>query len=301
MEPIIGATPPPREDLVKESDTAGFADDVLRASQEVPVIVDFWAPWCGPCRQLGPLLEKTVKAAAGAVRLVKINIDENPHLAQQLRIQSIPAVYAFKGGQPVDGFVGALPESQIRAFVERLTGATGPTPVEAAIDRAGAALAAGDLTAAAQLYGQALKGDPGNPTALGGLVRAYVQGGELERARQALATVAPEHKDHADIAGARAALALAEQARDAGDLPRLRAAVARDPGDHQGRYDLALALAQAGERESAVDELLEIIRRDRTWNDEAARKQLLQLFEAFGPTDEVTVAGRRRLSAILFA
>lgn len=302
MEPIIGAAQAPVADLVKDSDTANFARDVIETSMQVPVIVDFWAPWCGPCKQLGPALEKIVKAAGGAVKMVKINVDENQPLAQQLRIQSIPAVYAFKGGQPVDGFVGALPESQIKAFVERLAGEIGPGPVEQALEQAAAAMEAGDATTAAQLYSQVIEAEPDNPAAIGGLARALVALGDLDRAGQTLDAVPPEHKDHADIAGARAALALARQASGSdSDIAGLRAAVERNPADHQARFDLAMALLKADERAEAVDALLEIIRRDRKWNDEAARKQLLQLFEAFGPTDPLTVDARRRLSSILFS
>jgi putative thioredoxin len=280
---------------------AGFAKDVVETSMEVPVIVDFWAPWCGPCKQLGPLLEKIVKAANGAVRMVKVNVDENQPLAQQLRVQSIPAVYAFKGGQPVDGFVGAVPESQIRAFVERLAGEIGPSPVDQALEQAAQAFESGDLATAAQLYGEILRIEQGNPTALGGLARVYVKNGDLEHAEQVLATVPTDQMNHADIAGARAALALAQQAGDGADTAALQEAVAKNPDDHQSRFDLSLALAQANDREGAADQLLEIIRRNRAWNDEAARKQLLQLFEAWGPTDPLTIDSRRRLSSLLFS
>jgi putative thioredoxin len=301
MEPIIGGGAANQADVVKETDTANFAKDVVEASMEVPVIVDFWAPWCGPCKQLGPMLEKVVKAANGAVRMVKINVDENQPLAQQLRVQSIPAVYAFKGGQPVDGFVGAVPESQIRTFVERLAGEVGPSPVDQALEQAAQAFEGGDLAAAAQIYGQVLQAEAGNPTALGGLARVYVENGDLDHAEQVLATVPPDHMNHADVAGARAALALAQQAGDGADTAALRQAVEANPNDHQSRLDLAVALAQAGDREGAADQLLEVIGRDRAWNDDAARKQLLQLFEAWGPTDPLTVDTRRRLSSLLFS
>ena len=301
MEQIIGGAPAPAGDLIKDSDTKGFAADVLEASQEVPVIVDFWAPWCGPCKQLGPILEKVVTTANGAAKLVKVNIDESPEIAQQLRIQSIPAVYAFKDGQPVDAFVGALPESQVKDFVERLTGAIGPSPVDVALDAANAASDADDHGAAANIYAQILKQEPGNPTAIGGLARAYAATGDLERARETLALTPDEHADHADILSAKSALSLAEQSGEAGEVGELRAKSEAKPDDHQARFDLALALMAVSENESAIDELLEIVRRSPQWNDEAARKQLLKIFEALGPTHEMTVAGRRKLSSLLFS
>ncbi len=300
MEPIIGGGPAP-EDVIKESDTQHFMADVIEASKEAPVIVDFWAPWCGPCKQLGPALEKAVTAAAGRVRLVKINIDENPEIAQQMRIQSIPAVFAFDQGQPVDGFVGALPDSQVQAFVEKLGGAAGPSPIDEALAQAAAMMKGGDLGGAASLYGEILKQSSGDPTALAGLARCYLENGDLDRAGQTLAMVPPEHDNHPDVVSARASLELATEAGDVGDVGSLRAAVAQAPNDHQARYDLALALVSAGERDAGVAELIEIVRRDREWNEQSARKQLLKLFDAYGATDEVTVSGRRQLSAILFS
>ncbi len=287
--------------LIKESSDATFVEDVVQASTEVPVIVDFWAPWCGPCKQLGPAIEKVVTAAAGAVKLVKINIDENPAVAQQLRIQSIPAVYAFKNGQPVDGFVGALPESQIKQFVEKLAGEIGPSQAETVMADAKAALDAGDYAQAAGLFGEALRLEAGNADALAGLAQCYIGGGDLERARQTLEIVAPENADDPAVASARAALSLADEAQDAGDIAPLEAKVAADDKDHQARYDLAQALVAADRKLEAVDHLLAIVRVDRTWNDDGARKQLLKLFEAFGPEDEATLEGRRQLSLILFS
>ncbi len=291
--------------LIKDADMSTFVADVIEASRQATVLVDFWAPWCGPCKQLTPILEKVVKASNGAVRLVKVNIDlpQNQPLAQQLRIQSIPAVYAFRGGQPVDGFLGALPESQVKQFVERIAGGKlEASPVEEILAEAKAAMEQGDLELAAGAYAEAQSIEPANPAVLAGVARTAVQLGELERARQALALVPAEHAGHADVAGAKAALALAEQAQGAtGDIANLQAKLEANPADHQARFDLALALVGAGKREAAVDELLEIVRRNRTWNEEAARKQLLTLFEAFGPTDPLTIATRKRLSSLLFA
>ena len=305
MEEIIGGEglvgPGGNGTLVKDGDTASFGDDVIQASMEVPVIVDFWAPWCEPCKQLGPAIEKVVSAAAGAVKLVKINVDENQQLAAQLRVQSIPAVFAFKNGQPVDGFVGALPESQIKAFVERLAGEIGPSAVEEATAHARALLEEGDLASAAGLFGEALKAEPGNPDAAAGLAKCYMANGDLERARQTLSVVPPEHQNHVEVRSVEAALTLAENSGDTGDIQDLRAKVDADPKDHQARFELSESLMAAGQREEAVNELLEIMRRDRNWNEEAARKQLITLFEAFGPTDELTLSGRRQLSSLLFS
>jgi putative thioredoxin len=289
-------------DLIKDSDEKSFAQDVIAASKQVPVIVDFWAPWCGPCKTLGPLLEKTVQAARGKVKLVKIDIDKNQRIAQQLRIQSIPAVYAFHNGQPVDGFVGALPESQVKAFVNRLAGAAGPSPVEEILTEAKAALEAGDIQGAAGIYQEVLQAEPDNPAALGGLAKLLAQNGQLDQAKQFLAQVPADLASHADVAGAKAAIALAEQTSGvADDTAEFTTKLAADANDHQARFDLALALLKSGDRERAVDELLDIIKRDRNWNEQAARNQLIKLFEAFGPTDPLTKAGRRKLSSILFS
>ncbi len=304
MEQLIGGGAPADASIIKNGSTATFMADVIEASRDAAIVVDFWAPWCGPCKQLGPAIEKAVRDARGKVRLVKINVDENQELAAQMRVQSIPAVYAFKDGRPVDGFVGALPESQVKQFVQRLVGAAGAAvdPVAEALALAKEAVAAGDHARAANIYTQILEHEPGNVDALAGLVRAAVQRKDFAKAKQYLAQVPKEQAAHAEIAAARAALELAEAgAKTAGAVGELKARLARDAGDHQARYDLSAALFAAGEREQAIDELLELIRRDRTWNEEAARKQLLKFFEAIGLTDPLSVAARRRLSAILFA
>jgi len=266
------------------------------------VIVDFWAPWCGPCKQLGPMLEKAVKQANGAVRMVKINIDENPEIAQQMRIQSIPAVFAFKNGRPVDGFVGAVPESQIKQFIQRLGGAAGPSPIAQALEQAKAALAANDAGTASAIYAQVLAHEPQNVAALAGLARCYVMAGDHDQARHILAELPKEAANDPDVQQVRAALDLAQQASAASaQIGSLQEKVARDPGDHQARIDLAIALFGSGQQEAAIDQLLDSFKRDRKWNEEAARKQLLKFFEALGPTHALTVSGRRRLSSLMFA
>ena len=300
MEPIIGDMSAPGN-TVKDGDTASFAADVIEASNEVPVIVDFWAEWCGPCKTLGPTIEKAVKAAGGQVRLVKINVDENQQLAQQLRVQSIPAVFAFKNGKPVDGFVGAQPESQIKAFIQRLTGDAGPSPIEQALEQGEAALAAGDVSGASDIFGQVLRADMENARAIAGLCQCLIDSGDLAEAREMLDGLEGKLAIDPAVQSVRAALELAEQSADAGDTAPLRARLEADGNDHEARMELSTALLAAGQREEAVDELLESIRRDRNWNDEAARKQLLTLFEAFGHADELTVSARRRLSSMLFS
>ena len=306
MEPIIGAAAAPADtaNLVKNGSTATFMADVIDASHDAAVVVDFWAPWCGPCKQLGPALEKAVRDARGAVRMVKINIDENPELAQQMRIQSIPAVYAFKDGRPVDGFVGALPESQVKQFVSRLATAAGagPSPIEEALALAQEALKAGDAARAANIYGQILQHEPGNLDAAAGLAKLAIARKEFAKARQLLDRVPKEGANHAEVAAARAALELAEAGeKSKGAVGGLRQRLQQNAGDHEARYELASALFAAGERGEAVDELLELVRRDRKWNDEAARKQLVKFFEAMGHGDPLTVAARKRLSSILFS
>ncbi len=288
---------------VKDSNLQNFTADVLEASLQTPVLVDFWAPWCGPCKTLTPALERVVAEAKGAVRLVKINIDENPEIAQQLRIQSIPTVYAFKNGQPVDGFMGAIPDSQLKTFVATLIGGGDPgAGLDEALAIADEAFKAGDLAQAAQIYGQILQEDPGNPKAAAGLARCYLQSGDLERSKKTLLLARPDGANDEAVRAVQAELELREKtAGVAGDLAALAAKLTSNPADLQTRYDLALAYDASGNRDGALDELLDIIKRDRKWNDDAARKQLVTLFEAMGPTDPRTITARRRLSSILFS
>ncbi len=286
--------------VIKTATMQSFNADVITASMDRPVIVDFWAPWCGPCKTLGPLLEKLVRAAKGAVRMVKINIDENQALAAELRIQSVPTVYAFAGGQVVDGFVGAQPESKLKQFIEALTRGAGD-PLADALAQGGAALDNGDFKTAAKVFSAVLAQEPGNVKAIAGLIRSHVGAGNPAAARRLIDGLDANVKGNADIAAATVAVELAEQSRDSGDLGKLRAAAAARPDDHQSRLDLAVALYGKGEAEAAIDELLLLVRADREWNDQAARKQLVKIFDALGFTNPITVAGRRRLSTLLFS
>jgi putative thioredoxin len=295
-------------DLIKDSDQTKFAKDVLEASRTVPVIVDFWAPWCGPCKQLQPAIEKVVREAKGAVKLVKINIDQNQMLAQQLRIQSIPAVYAFFGGRPVDGFMGAVPESQVKQFVDRLVQAAGGVPGEGdgnevaeLLEHAKAAVAQNDMDLAARLYSEILGVEPTNVTALAGMARYQVQIGDLEQARTLLEQIPAKDRTGADIVAVQAAIDLAEKAKEAGPVNELKAKAAADPRDFQTRLDLAMAYWAGDQKQEAIDELLAMIKLDRNWNEAAARQQLLKFFEALGFTDPLAVDGRKRLSTILFS
>jgi putative thioredoxin len=297
---LIGETTgKPAGDIIKDATDDSFIADVIEASRKQPVIVDFWATWCGPCRQLGPALERAVAAAKGAVKLVKIDIDKNPAYAGQLRVQSIPAVFAFVDGQPVDGFMGAVPESQLKAFVEKLAkGGGADDGLEEVLAMARESLELGDLGGAAQAYAQVLQHDPENIKALGGLARAYVAGGETDRARQVLEMVPADAKDP-DLDSVRAALALAADAPS--DVGEFQDRLAKDPNDHEARFELAKALAAHGRLEDSVDNLLAIIEADREWNEGAARRQLLTVFEAAGQMSELAKQGRRRLSAVLFS
>jgi len=298
---INDTNPAPAGDLIKDSSEAAFMADVIEASQEVPVIVDFWAPWCGPCKTLGPALEAAVTAARGKVRMVKINVDENQALAGQLRIQSIPTVYAFFEGRPVDAFQGALPPSELKAFVDKLTAMAGDDGLGAALEEAERLLSEGAVVEAAQLFAGILGQDPENAAAFGGLARAHVVMGELDQAEALLANVPPAMDTAKEVEAARAQLALARQAADAGPADELRAAVDADPANHQARFDLAQALYANGDTEGAINELLELFRRDREWNEGAAKTQLLTIFDALKPTDPLVQKGRRRLTSMIFA
>ena len=295
-------------DLVKDSDQTKFAKDVLEASRTVPVIVDFWAPWCGPCKQLQPTIEKVVREAKGAVKLVKINIDQNQMLAQQLRIQSIPAVYAFFGGRPVDGFMGAVPESQVKQFVDQLVQAVGGAAGEGGgneiaelLEHAKAATAQNDLELAARIYSEVLGVEPTNVAALAGMARYQVQIGDLDQAKALLEQIPAKDRTGAEVAAVQAAIDLAEKAKEAGPIGDLKAKASADPKDFQARLDLALAYWAGDQKQEAIDELLAMIKLDRNWNEGAARQQLLKFFEALGFTDPLAVDGRKRLSSILFA
>jgi putative thioredoxin len=299
-----GPAPQPAPDLIKDTTTQSFVKDVIEESKRQPVLIDFWAPWCGPCRQLTPLIEKAVRAAKGKVKLVKMNIDEHPAIPGQMGIQSIPAVIAFVDGKPADGFMGAVPESQITAFIDKLTagmpGAGEPNIAEI-LGEAEAVLAEGDAATAAQIYAEVLAADATNIAALAGLAKCYVTTGAVEQARQTIAMVPESKRNDAAVKAVEASIDLAEQAKAVGPVTELEQKVAANPLDHQARFDLATALNASGKRTEATGQLLEIVKRDRKWNEDGARKQLVQFFEAWGPADEATVEGRKRLSTILFS
>jgi len=288
-------------ELIKDTTTENFTADVLDASRQTPVLVDFWAPWCTPCKQLTPILEGAVRKAGGKVRLVKMNIDDHPQIAGQLGVKSIPAVIAFKDGKPLDGFMGALPESQIMAFIERIAGPIGPSDAEQALAAANAALEAHDTATAASLFSTVLQGEPENLTALAGLAQCYIALGNLDQAKGLLSVVPEEKRADSALAKVLAALDLAEKISHLGNPDDLARRLEAEPDDHQARFDLALALNARDDRSGAVEQLVTILRRDRQWNEDAARKQLLQFFEAWGPTDPATQTGRQRLSSVLFS
>ena len=291
-----------RSELIKDSSAATFMADVVEASTTTPVIVDFWAAWCGPCKQLGPVLEKVVTEAGGAVKLVKVDIDENPEIAQQLRVQSIPAVFAFKNGQPVDGFAGALPESQIREFVKKLTGgAAGESPVAEELEAAESFLNEKNYDAAIALFKQILQHDPSSGRGLAGLCKTLIALNRLDEAKEVVDKLSEEQKKEQEIKSALSQLDLALASGDTGNLTELKLSVEADPKNLEARFDLAMALYASGDSEGAVDHLLESIAINRGWNDEAARKQLVKLFGAFGQTDPLTIEARKRLSSILFS
>lgn len=299
--PAGGATATAPGDVIKDTTTAGFKADVLDASRQVPVIVDFWAQWCGPCKQLTPVLEKVVRSFNGKVRLVKINIDEHPAIAGQLRVQSIPTIYAFRDGRPIDGFQGALPESQVRAFVERLVGDEAGADLAEAVAEADKLLEAGDVKSAAEIFAAVIKEDRENVDAIAGLAKCYLKTGDLGRAEQTIGLVPPDKQSSQAIASVKAAIELAKRGTSPSKVGELKAKVESNPADHQSRIDLAVAYAAAGDKSAAVTELLESFRRDKAWNEQAARKQLVQFFEAWGPKDPATLDGRRRLSSLLFS
>jgi putative thioredoxin len=297
----LGATTAPKADLIKDSTEATFMQDVIETSNTVPVIVDFWAPWCGPCKTLGPALEAAVTAAGGKVRMVKMDVDKNQMIAGQLRIQSIPTVYAFWKGQPVDGFQGAQPASEIKKFIDRVAALAGDGGLAEALEAADQMLAEGAVADALETFAAILEEDPDSAAAYAGMVRCHLATGDLDQA-EALLTAAPAKLAKAkEVEAARAQLELARQAANAGPEQELRTAVDADPANHQARFDLALALHAAGKVDEAVDELLDLFRRDRDWNEGAAKAQLMTIFEALKPTDPIVLKGRRRLSSMIFA
>ena len=297
----LGEKPQADANLIKDATEATFMADVIEASREVPIIVDFWATWCGPCKTLGPMLEAAVTAAKGKVRMVKVDVDQNQRIAAQLRIQSIPTVYAFWQGQPVDGFQGAVPASELKAFIERVSALGGDGGLADAIQAAEEMLTEGAAVDAAETFAAILGEEPENAAAYGGLVRAHIALGSLDQAESFIAAAPEKVSKSKELDAARAQLELAKQAANAGPEAELRAAVEANPNDHQARYDLAAALLAAGNPKEAVDQLLELFRRDREWNDGAARTQLFTIFDALKPQDPIVLAGRRKLSSMIFA
>jgi len=296
-----GAAGGPGTEIIKDTTTAGFPADVIRESRQQPVLVDFWAPWCGPCKQLTPALEKAVRAAGGKVKLVKMNIDDHPSIAGQLGIQSIPAVIAFKNGQPVDGFMGAIPESQIREFLEKVIGKGAGAELADALAAATEARVSGDTQMAADIYSAVLEQTPDSAEAAAGLADLLFEGGDVETARAVLGRVPADKQDNPAVAAVRAKMKLAEDAAALGNPAEFEARLAKNPDDHEARFDLAVIQNAQGKRAEAADNLLAIVKADRTWREDAARQQLLQFFDAWGPADEATLASRRKLSSVLFS
>lgn len=297
----FGQAQPAGADVIKDVTDQTFMADVVEASREVPVIVDFWAPWCGPCKTLGPQLEAAVQAKKGAVRMAKVNVDENQMIAGQLQVQSIPTVYAFWQGQPVDGFQGALSQGDVQRFVEKIAALAGDGGLGEALEAAEEMLAQGAVADAAQTFAAILGEEPENAAAMGGLARAHIAMGDLDTAEALLNNAAPAIAAAPEIEAARAQIALAHQADEAGPLAELQSAVAANPDDLQARFDYAKALYAAGQAEAAIEELLDLFRRDREWNDGAAKAQLFTIFDALKPTDPLVQKGRRRLSSMIFA